>query len=309
MTRGIYILANDKVRDNTIALVNSIRLYDPETPIVLIPYNQNYQAVAEAVLPYGVEIYENLQFVDSLIERTEQILGHSFLVERSLTQRLNLMRKLACWFGRFDEFLYIDTDIVVFEKIIDSLSFLSEYDFLWCDYQYTTGIKHVFTEKLIEDQVFSKEELKNLFNTGFWASKKNLFTEEELYQLLAECASKPEYFDWYCLDQTILNYLVLKRIPRRFNLVSQADNIPGNWAGTKNFKVQNGRLYDPKTNQPLSFIHWAGMSIEPGCPYWNVWEHYRYLNTSKPDSPPQTQTRSSLFEKILNKIKRLTQRI
>lgn len=32
----------------------------------------------------------------------------------------------------------------------------------------------------------------------------------------------------------------------------------------------------------MKYIHWAGIRIEPGCPYWEIWEYYRYLNVSKP---------------------------
>ncbi|MBC7516775.1 MAG: methionine synthase, partial [Alkalinema sp. FL-bin-369] len=35
MSRGIYITANDRVADHAIALLNSIRAYDTETPVVL----------------------------------------------------------------------------------------------------------------------------------------------------------------------------------------------------------------------------------------------------------------------------------
>ncbi len=38
MSRGIYITANDRVTDRAVALLNSIRLYDPDTPIIMIPY-------------------------------------------------------------------------------------------------------------------------------------------------------------------------------------------------------------------------------------------------------------------------------
>ncbi len=305
MSRGIYILANDKVIENTIALLESIRLYDTETPIVMIPYDNNYKAVAEVITTgYGVKIYENLQFVESIIERARQLWSY-----RTMTQGFHLLRKFACWFGCFDEFLYIDTDIVVFEKIADTLNYLSDWDFICCDYQANTGLQHVFADQILEDKVFSEEELRDIFNAGFWGSKKNLFSEEELFEVIGECASMPEYFYWSYLDQSILNYLVLKRIPRHFNLVRISDNVPGSWAGSKHFKLEGGRLYDSITNQPLQYLHWAGIRIEPGCSYWDVWEHYRYLNTSKPDRYPQTQTRRSLGERILNRIKRLTKGI
>ena len=47
--KGIYIVANDQVVNNTIALLKSIRLYDPDTPIMMIPFDENSQQVAETV--------------------------------------------------------------------------------------------------------------------------------------------------------------------------------------------------------------------------------------------------------------------
>ena len=64
--KGIYIVANDKVIDNTITLLRSIRLYDSDTPIIMIPFDENYQQVAEIISSnYGVEIYPDLDFKDS----------------------------------------------------------------------------------------------------------------------------------------------------------------------------------------------------------------------------------------------------
>src|SRR6476469_1335534 len=169
MKRGIYIVANDKVTSQAIALLNSIRLHDPEIPIVMIPYDDQYQAVAAKLnSAYGVTLYEDLQFINRLSSKLQQTFGENFFA------RPNQFRKQACWFGPFDEFLYIDTDIVVFEKIADNLNYLTDYDFICCDYQHKGGIKNVFSQKVIQDKIFTSEELKDIFNGGFWASKKNL---------------------------------------------------------------------------------------------------------------------------------------
>ncbi|MDP8966517.1 MAG: alpha-1,3-mannosyltransferase family protein, partial [Cyanobacteriota bacterium] len=114
MTRGIYIIANDRVIEQAIALLNSIRVHDTDTPIVMIPYDDHYQAIAKLLTEnYGVKLYEDLQFIERLSNQLHEIFGNKFFA------RPNQFRKQACWFGAFDEFLYIDTDIVVFEKIID----------------------------------------------------------------------------------------------------------------------------------------------------------------------------------------------
>lgn len=150
MNRGIYIIANDKVIEQSIALLNSIRVYDADTPIVLIPYDDNYQAVASILgESFGVKVYEDLEFIERLSQQLQAIFGEQFFA------RPNQFRKQACWFGSFDEFIYIDTDIVVFEKIVDTLNYLNDYDFICCDYQHTGGITNVFTQKVVEDNIFS----------------------------------------------------------------------------------------------------------------------------------------------------------
>ena len=301
MSRGIYITANDKVTDHAIALINSIRVHDLETPIVLIPYDDNYHQVAEILKErHGVRVYEDLEFIDRLSNRLHEIFGGNFFA------RPNQFRKQACWFGEFDEFLYIDTDIVVFEKLIDNLNYFSEYDFLSCDYQHLGGIKNVFTPKVIEDNLFAANELQDIFNGGFWASKKGLISEQDLYDTFSECAAHPEYFDFSqkTSDQPIINYMILKRIARRFNIIRRPDGAPGSWAGSSHFVLDGDRLIDPSVDQPLQYLHWAGIRIQPGCPYWQIWEHYRYLHEPKPLETPQVVKKSGVWQQFMSKISR-----
>jgi hypothetical protein len=97
MSRGIYIIANDKVTDHAIALLNSIRLYDTDTPIVMIPYDDNYHNIAALLKQYyGVQLYEDLEFIDRLSRRLYETFGGQFFA------RPNQFRKQACWFGPFD---------------------------------------------------------------------------------------------------------------------------------------------------------------------------------------------------------------
>ena len=302
MSRGIYIIANDRVIEQAIALLNSIRLYDPDTPIVMIPYDEQYHAIANIITEfYGVQIYEDLEFILRLSNQLHQIFGNRFFA------RPNQFRKQACWFGSFDEFLYIDTDIVVFEKIINNLNYLKNYDFICCDYQHLGGIENVFTNQVITKKIFSEAEVKDIFNGGFWGSTKALISENDLYETFAECAANPEYFDFSqkTSDQPIINYMILKCIPRRFNIVRRSGKAPGSWAGSPHFQAQGNLLFDPIMNQPLQYLHWAGIRIEPGCPYWEIWKHYRNLN---PSLPPvvQVQATKSPWQQMIDKIIRVS---
>ncbi|QLE56559.1 Npun_R2821/Npun_R2822 family protein [Nostoc sp. TCL26-01] len=300
MTRGIYIIANDKVTDQAIALLNSIRLHDTDTPIVMIPYDENYHHIADTLKQYyGVQVYEDLEFIDYLSHKLHETFGTQFFA------RPNQFRKQACWFGPFDEFLYIDTDIVVFEKIIDNLNYLANADFIYCDYQHLGGIKNVFSPQVLEDKVFNENEIQDIFNGGFWGSKKNLISVDDLFASFAESAAHPEYFDFSekTSDQPIINYMLLKRIPRRFNIVRREGKAPGNWAGSPHFQAENHLLFDPTVNQPLQYLHWAGIRIQPGCPYWEIWDYYRHLNPALPAAVIPTPVKQNQWQKAINSIK------
>ena len=307
MTRGIYITANDKVMDHAIALLNSIRLHDPDIPIVLIPYNDDYHEVAACLEQrYGVTVYEDLEFIERISTRLYDIFGDGFFA------RPNQFRKQSCWFGPFDEFVYIDTDIVVFEPISQNMDHLKEYDFICSDYQHKGGIENVFTSTVLDEKVFTPTDLRDIFNGGFWGSKKGLISEEDIYETFRECAAHPDYFDFSqkTSDQPIINYMILKRLPKRFNIVRREGGAPGNWGGSSHFEMKDDyTLFDPHLNQPLQYVHWAGIRIEPGCPYWDVWKHYRYLGGPAPsdESLRQSNANPSLWRSINQKIRTLVQ--
>ena len=303
MTKGIYIMANDRVTEQAIALLKSLRFYDSDTPVVLIPYDDEYQQVAGTLRKYGVTLYKDLELLKHLSQQLYDIFGSGFFA------RPNQFRKQACWFGEFDEFLYIDTDIVVFEKIIDTLDYLKIYDFISCDYQHLGGLKNVFTPKVISDRVFTEKETTEIFNCGFWGAKKTAITEEILFHAFRECAAHPDYFDFSekTSDQPIINYMILHHVPRRCNLVQRSGGAPGSWAGSPHFQVRGDRLFDPQINQPLQYLHWAGIKIQPGCPYWQIWKHYRYLYETAPDDTlllPLQPRPQKFTPKIIRDIKR-----
>jgi len=300
MSRGIYIIANDKVSEQAIALLNSIRSYDPDVSVFLIPFNDNYQNLA-AILSekHNVQIFPDLDFLNQFTQKIAEIFDRDFLALP------NKMRKLVAWFGPLDEFLYIDTDIIVFEKIADVLDSLSQFGFICNDYHHAgRGLQDIFSPLIREQKIFTEEQLSDVFNSGFWASKKGTISLEEMYELLRECSQHREYFDFssQVTDQPILNYIVLKSIPKRLNLVKIPGGGPGSWAGSKHFQERDRVLYDGEKR--LQYIHWAGTPMKPGAPYRELWEYYRYLNEPKPTETSTVQTKS-FWQQMINKAKNL----
>lgn len=288
MSRGIYIVANDRVYDNAIALLNSIRCYDSEVPVYLIPFNDDYQKVATTLSNlHNVQLFPDLELVEQFTTKIGEIFDRDFLALP------NKMRKLVVWFGPLDEFLYIDTDILIFEKIADNFNQLAEVDFFCCDYHYKSeGLRNVFSPLVKEQGIFTHEQLQDVFNSGFWASRKGTISQQQMYDTLYECSQHREYFDFSegVTDQPILNYLVLKLISKRGNLVKVPGGGPGSWAGSPHFQEKDHVLYD-KDGRRLKYLHWAGTPMQPGGPYRKLWEYYRYLQ----------EPEASLLQKVVRR--------
>ncbi|HEY9794831.1 MAG TPA: hypothetical protein V6D30_04245, partial [Leptolyngbyaceae cyanobacterium] len=118
MNRGIYIVGNDRVAENAIALLNSIRSYDTEVLVFLIPFDDNHQEIAATLSRlHNVQLFPDLDFLNHFTKKIAEIFDKDFLALP------NKMRKLVAWFGPLDKFLYIDTDIIVFEKIANALDY------------------------------------------------------------------------------------------------------------------------------------------------------------------------------------------
>ncbi|MBD2627089.1 Npun_R2821/Npun_R2822 family protein [Trichormus variabilis] len=296
MSRGIYIVANDHVIENAIALLNSIRYYDQEVTVYLIPFNDNYHRVADTLATlHQVKIFPDLELIEKFTRRIGEIFDRDFLALP------NKMRKLVAWFGPLDEFIYIDTDIVVFEKISDNLDKLAKVDFFCCDYHHANDkLRNIFSPLVKEQEIFTDIQLEDVFNSGFWGSRKGVISQEEMDATLRECAAHREYFDFTegVTDQPILNYLVLKLIAKRGNLVKIPGGGPGSWGGSRNFQEQDYVLYDK--GKRLKYLHWAGIKMKPGSPYWQLWQHYRYLHEGKLAFIPKLTRR--LFPFITNRI-------
>lgn len=276
--RGVYIVANDRVFDQAIALLTSLRDFDPDLPVFMVPFDDNCQGMAEVLTTkFDVQIFPDLDFLDRLTQDIADIFPRDFL------KLPNKMRKLSLWFGPLEEFIYIDTDILLFQSIEETLKYLNQADFLCCDFHYKgRGLSDVFSSIVREENIFSETDLLDVFNSGFWGSKKGLFSYDRMLEILKECAAHREYFDFSSgtTDQPIMNYLILTAIQRRANIVKLNPGETGSWGGSSHFEERNYRLYDQ--GRPLRYLHWAGTPMKPGGAYWDLWYYYRFKKTSEP---------------------------
>ena len=301
--RGIYIVANDRVFDNTIALLNSIKAHSPNLRIALIPYSAEYEKLLEYTRgEYGVELHADLAAIDGVMSETYEAWCGP---DSPPSQGIKLMNKFGCWFGQFDEFLYIDTDIVVFRDLEPYFEHFQTADFIHNDYQSNTGIEFVFKQPILDDGVIGAADVKRIFNAGFFGSKRSAMTRESLRDMLQDSAAHPQYFYPRYLDQCLLNYWVQRSKVSVLNIAKTPAEGAGSWAGSSRFEKRDGRLFDPNADRPVSYLHWAGFPIDPDAPYWEEWLYYRRLRDESYEFVAQPKPKRGLLDRLKAKVKRL----
>ncbi|MEH2248592.1 Npun_R2821/Npun_R2822 family protein [Nostoc sp.] len=309
MIDGIYILANDVVYDQLVALLNSIETNaGRQIPVCVIPYNERLDKVkAEVAARDNVTLFED----SASIARWENFGTRIWKAHpRALklwqeyglpeNYRIERHRKLCCLDGPFNKFIFFDGDTLLMKPLDDVYQKLDEYDWVTNDFQYKSDLDYIFnwTEDKLE-KVFSLENIsKHIFCSGWFASKKGVFDDAMLANLLENLeAGEADALAWADSDQTVLNYLVLRSRISYYNYAKHGSATGNHW--TSKFDVIDNILYDQ--GQPLTYIHYMSVSSsdfmrlcageDVNIPYRDVFLHYRYLKS--PEKRPKSFKRQS----------------
>ncbi|HBE17921.1 MAG TPA: sugar transferase [Cyanobacteria bacterium UBA11149] len=332
MTDGIYTLANDVVFDQVVALLNSIEANaGREMPVCIIAYDNRLDKVREEVAKRkNVTLLEN----PSLFQRWEDF---SYQVWQTHPTALNTWKEQGITtkfyrvgenhrYGAFDpespfeKFIYMDADTLLINSVDFIFNKLDEVDFVVYDFQYKDlgHIYNVASQKLRE--VFAESQIKSeIFCSGFYGSKRGLFTDEERQGLIAKLAQgESEILYPSAPNQSVLNYMRMRsQIPiYNFALGLPENQKTGNSVTSKHFENRDNVLYDKGTR--LTYLHYIGVSSKLftrvcggenlDFPYRDIFLHYRYLH--QPEKRPKFTTKPkpynpppSLITRVLRKLK------
>jgi hypothetical protein len=326
---GICTLANDCVYDQLIALLNSIEaVLGSDIPVCIYPYDDNTEQIASEIAKRpNVQLYcdrDSMQKWDSfarsvwdLHPTARQRLG---LEKNQGYHRFGTHRRYCAFDGPFDRFLYMDADTLLMGSIEPIFAQLEQNDCIVYDFQYKdpTHVYEVSSPKLTE--VFSSERIKTeIFCSGFYASKKDLFDEEKRNWLL-DCLRSGEAEILYPMapDQTLINYMMMRsrRSIYNFSLKLPKEKKTGCCVTSKHFQERDNILYD-KGNR-LTYLHYIGISskfFKQVCtgtniefPYRDIFLYYRYLHEPEQrpifqDKPTPYQKPSGFANKLLKKLR------
>ncbi|MEO0768431.1 MAG: Npun_R2821/Npun_R2822 family protein [Cyanobacteria bacterium J06649_4] len=296
--KGIYILANDYVLDQLIALIHSIEEnVSADIPICVVPYDDNV-AIAKA----ATESYPQVQWFDDadILAKWETFstriweahpTAFSVWATRGVkgVGRMGMHRRFCCFDGPFEKFIYLDADILAmdsFDLLFDSLD---EHDFVTYDFQYK-DLSHVYDVNASNlTAVFERDRLETeIFCAGLYASKKGAFSDEMLDELLTHLqAGDAEILYFNGPDQAILNYMVMKSGIDAINLsrTLPAEQRTGCCVTSPHFVEEDHVLFDHQ--QQLIYLHYIGVGsrfFRRVCegenilfPYRDLFLYYRYL--------------------------------
>ncbi|MGK7934510.1 MAG: Npun_R2821/Npun_R2822 family protein [Xenococcaceae cyanobacterium] len=311
---GICTLANDRVYDQVVALLNSIEaIAGKDMPVCIYPYDDN-----TAKLSLEVSKRPNVQLYDrsESIERWDNFAQAAWDTHPTASQiwqqagsqgyhRFGTHRRYCAFDAPFDRFLYMDADTLLMSPVDNIFNLLESNDCVVYDFQHKdpTHVYAVDSPKLAT--VFSPQRIATeIFCSGFYASKQDLFPEERRNKLVSELKlGEAEILYPMAPDQTLINYMMMRSDCSIYNL---ALNLPkseltGCCVTSSHFKNQSQVLYDKDTR--LTYIHYIGLSSKLfarvcegeniNFPYRELFLYYRYLH--EPDQRPQLTTKAKSY--------------
>lgn len=308
MLDGIYILANDVVYDQLVALLNSIeKNVGSNFPVCIIPYDLKLEKVRTQL-----ETRKQVSILDKpdILSRWEKFADQIWHTHPSAFQdwqkrgvngvnRLGMHRRF-CGFdddAPFARFIYLDGDTLVLNSLDFIFQQLDESDCVVYDFQYKdpSHVYNVNSSRLC--QVFPEARVKSeIFCAGMYASKRGLFPQAKRDWLISQLQSGDgEILYPYAPDQSILNYMLMKSgiAVYNFSLNLPAEEKTGCCVTSVHFEMQDNLLYDKGVR--LTYLHYIGISAEAftrlcggenmDIPYRDIFLYYRYLH--EPEKCPQ----------------------
>ncbi len=207
---GVYCLANDEALEWFQGLVRSLRKHDPDLPLTVIPYNTSIAKLKALQSQFNFKLMPEVEAArfDGIAHRVagQRIAGGTF-------------RKLCCFFGEYETFLFLDSDIVVTNDLEPFFVAFGKAaaDFVYFDTDMTMVYTPDFAPKMISE--FGSAG----FNSGAFLARRGCFTEAEI---LAAVESGEKLRDHFAIwgELPFLNYLV--DTTRRRQLPA-AELVPG----------------------------------------------------------------------------------
>ena len=189
---GAYCLANDTALEWFQVFVRSFRKFNPTLPLTVIPYDASMSQLKALATRFNFSVMDEAAAArfDSVADRVaaHHIAGHTF-------------RKLCCFTGGYDPFMFFDSDIVVtmpLDKLVCAFE-QSSYDAVFFDMD-----RMVFKPDFAREMMAKYDQFG--FNSGAFFARKRAVDEAKILEAVATGESVRHHFAGWG-EQPFLNYL------------------------------------------------------------------------------------------------------
>ncbi|BAZ30555.1 hypothetical protein NIES4074_30160 [Cylindrospermum sp. NIES-4074] len=292
---GICTLGNDYVFDQLVALLNSIDVFlGTDIPVCIYPFDEQTQRISQEIAKRpNVFLYDHQESINRWDKFMLEASPAS--MNRNKYRIYGGHRRFCAFDGPFDQFVYLDADTLVMNSLDLVFNKLAEYNCIVYDFQFKHPDKVYNVNSAKLHQVFSEERInKEIFCSGFYASKKGLFDENKIEELVSYLRAGEREILYPTGDQPVVNYLFMRSGIQICNLAQHlpSNEVTGCTVTSTHFVEKDKILYD-KGNR-LTYLHYigvppninqavcAGENIE--FPYRDLFLYYRYLH--EPEKRP-----------------------
>ena len=276
--RGVYFLASDSVYECTLAFLSSFRLKNPKLPLCLIPFSPECDRVRRLAKGFDFSVFDD----SDALEWCDRV-GHGFH-----GRRVGHYRKLSMWAGGFEEFIYIDVDTIILQPLNELYDLLHEFDFVTASSNHPDAIRYVWCAP--PTSILSEEAIAFSANTGFIISKRRSLNMGYLQRKISEAMSIRGYMSLSCMEQPLLNYLIVESGLRYTSLRALAQgakepHLPQEVWGADVLDSETVDELMARLNVYPLMIHWAGLARGGACKSNSIWKSFRALGQQHKGRP------------------------
>ncbi len=298
---GVYFSSNDAVLDWAIPFLKSLRAHNPHIPVSLIPFDENCEKTIELANEFDFSVFNHKSFAALEEIGAKLELGHS-------PYGPNWFRRYASFWGEFEHFLYLDARQVILSDLTRFVMATQrfELDLVY----YDTALNQVYNPGEIRTKFIQTGRARG-FNSGRWASRRNLFSLREFNEAADMIKNERVQFNARNTDQAFINFCCDNKGIRSASISDiLGDLVSTGWARQvgRPYQDEEGvwRLWDHgglEHKKKLLLMHWAGIGFQDGLPNSELLKKFgkipRQRNISKID---RALRRSFSFRKLINKL-------
>ena len=251
-TYGIATIANDKVYDWVVPFLESWRATNGDTPLYVIPYDDNCEQTRRACEIYGAQFVEpDNTALDALAKKLYPLYPKH---RRRLRKFLSLALPL-------DEVIYVDVDIVLLRNMAGLFGRLEpgKVEFIVA----APTKEYVYNNKRA-NYPFLKDV--TLFNDGFFVTSNKILPIEDFFKVIEqdEDAFHAVRQRGMLFAQPLTNFVAHRRA---LKIAALFDILPS--ASGESFYKAEGVTFDEegrprdKDGNDIYFAHWAGAVVLP----------------------------------------------